>query len=160
MPEPTPSTPMTTEPNRRFYPSQGETFPVRPPVYINRTTPTAGLSVLQKNDDVSYLSHRHPILLQRLYSAVDTHLDTYSKQTFLYDAYPDYLSLHLLRGHAVRREANAFRCAEYVQWPVLYRLCGPVCSNKLVNHPCYCCVFDFPEEVYRRCFCICCKGLI
>lgn len=97
MPEPTPSTPMTTEPNRRFYPSQGETFPVRPPVYINRTTPTAGLSVLQKNDDVSYLSHRHPILLQRLYFAVDTHLDTYPKQTFLYDAYPDYLSLHLLR---------------------------------------------------------------
>ena len=78
-----------TEPLRRFYPPEGM-----------RTQPQ------QKRDDAAYLAHRHPILLQRLYQATDTMLDTYPKQSFIYDAYPDYMSLSLLRDR-ILRENNA-----------------------------------------------------
>lgn len=106
MPEHTPSTPMITEPMRRFYPSQGEEFPVRPPVFTARENFPAGLPDIQKNDDACYFSHRHPILLQRLYAAADAQLDTYPKQSFLYDAYPDYLSLRLLRDRILRENRS------------------------------------------------------
>ncbi len=120
MPEPTPLISSNTEPLRRFYPSQGEAFSERPPVIPDRKAPLTGLSLAQKNDDACYFSHRHPILLQRLYAAADARLDTYPKQSFLYDAYPDYLSLRLLRDHLLQE--NRSLTEEFLQegCPILW----------------------------------------
>lgn len=112
------------EPRQRFYPTQGNTptgqpqipsaptpaspkqSPIAPPwntpersfvpTMPNRTTSH------KKSGDATYLMHRHPVLLQRLYNAADNLLETYPKQSFLYDAYPDYLSLRLLRDRLLR----------------------------------------------------------
>lgn len=80
-----------TEPKSRFYPPQG----MQP--QENQHTLSG-----KKNDDASYLMHRHPILLQRLYSAADSFINTYLPQDFIYDAYPDYLSLRLMRDRLLR----------------------------------------------------------
>ena len=74
-----------SEPLRRFYPPEGM-----------RTQPQ------QKRDDAAYLAHRHPILLQRLYQTTDSFLDRYPPDSFLYDAYPDYQSLRLMRDRILR----------------------------------------------------------
>lgn len=78
--------PTETEPKRRFYPNQGM-----------QTTAIQPRPAKRNESDASYLMRRHPILLQRLYDAADSHLSTYRAKDFIYDAYPDYLSLRLMR---------------------------------------------------------------
>ena len=106
-----------SEPKQRFYPPQGmrqssapPSTPEQPPRYHSLKS-TTGTEVRirhpKKNgDDAAYLTHRHPILLQRLYSAADAHLNTYPSHAFIYDAYPDYLSLHLMRDRILRENAS------------------------------------------------------
>ena len=87
------------EPRQRFYPTQGITNRTVHEITSN-TVPGNRPQISsshQKKGDASYLMHRHPMLLKRLYSVAETLLDTYPKKSFLYDAYPDYLSLRLMR---------------------------------------------------------------
>ncbi len=118
----TPDYPAETEPKSRFYPNQesqtrpsipsapipdifpqmssapgAQQFPVPSPSTAARRIPSK-----QNNGDASYLMHRHPILLQRLYDAADSHLSSYRINDFIYDAYPDYLSLRLMRDRLLR----------------------------------------------------------
>ncbi len=60
----------------------------------------------QRIGEMSYFTGRYPILLQRLYDATDTMLDTYTGNDFLYDAYPDYLSLRLLRDRMLQENSG------------------------------------------------------
>lgn len=85
-----------TEPMRRFYPPQGAQ-PLPP-----KQTPEHRYMPRRTEDDAAYLMHRHPILLQRLYHAADTFLAMYPERSFLYDAYPDYQSLRLMRDRLLR----------------------------------------------------------
>lgn len=106
MPTFNPATDMPQEPLQRFYPPQGmqtgNTYPSAAPAPASeRPVPTR-----QKKGDAVYLSQRHPVLLQRLYLATDTFLDMYPPQSFLYDAYPDYLSLGLMRDRILRENAS------------------------------------------------------
>lgn len=78
-----------SEPQRRFYPNQD--LPLPP---------------YKKDDDAAYLAHRHPVLLQRLYETADTLLKTYPRHGFIYDAYPDALSLQLMRDRLLRENAS------------------------------------------------------
>lgn len=110
-----PGRPAKTEPLSRFYPSQEPQIPSAPfPGTIPRMsagmqsqTPPEHTSAPRtpseyKRGDASYLMHRHPILLQRLYDAADMHLSSYRNKDFIYDAYPDYLSLRLMRDRLLR----------------------------------------------------------
>lgn len=56
----------------------------------------------KEHSDDLYLSHRYPLLLQRLYQTVDACLDTYASNDFIYDRYPDYVSLHHMRDRLLR----------------------------------------------------------
>lgn len=101
-----------TEPRRRFYPTEGDPMPAQTRV-PSAPTPSAmpqpagrNAPSGQKRGDAAYLAHRHPILLQRLYNAADSLLDTYPEQEFIYDAYPDYLSLHLMRDRILRENSG------------------------------------------------------
>ena len=85
-----------TEPMRRFYPPQGA-HPLP-----QKQMPKQRYSPRQTESDAAYLMHRHPILLQRLYHAADTLLTMYPERSFLYDAYPDYQSLRLMRDRLLR----------------------------------------------------------
>lgn len=87
-----------SEPRSRFYPPQGK----RPQTVSGK-----------KSDDAAYLMHRHPILLQRLYHAADSLLNTYHTPEFIYDAYPDYLSLRLMRNRLLRE--NSILTEEFLQ---------------------------------------------
>ena len=60
-----------------------------------------------------YFEGRYPVLLQRLYDAAGSLLDTYSRNDFPYDAYPDYLSLRLMRDRLLRE--NKDLTEEYLQ---------------------------------------------
>lgn len=102
MPTPTPIVSTKEEPLRRFYPTQGESPRQTPPMTVTAQPPKLPVSSPKKRGDAAYLAHRHPILLQRLYTAADSFLDTYTKQSFLYDAYPDYLSLQFMRDRLLR----------------------------------------------------------
>lgn len=96
----------TKEPLRRFYPSpddRSEQFPVAMPPVISTGQPVANR---KKRGDATYLAHRHPFLLQRLYEATDSFLDSYPKNSFLYDAYPDYLSLQWMRDRLLRHNSE------------------------------------------------------
>jgi len=130
------------EPRQRFYPTQGNTatgqpqipsaptpaFPKQSPVASqwNKTeqsivpTKPNRTSLNKKNGDATYLMHRHPVLLQRLYNTADNLLETYPKKSFLYDAYPDYLSLRLLRDRLLRE--NSALTEEFLQsgCPILW----------------------------------------
>ena len=117
-----------SEPKSRFYPPQGmqpspaasriiPTLPTGTP----QKTDTSSLSnkrapllhPYKKEDDAAYFAHRHPISLQRLYEAADTLLNTYPRHGFIYDAYPDALSLHLMRDRLLRE--NATLTEEFLQ---------------------------------------------
>ena len=113
--------PLKAEPNRRFYPTQEpqahpQLSTARPqvsPLPRTQDTPVPSPTVSAphtpsgyKNSDASYLMHRHPILLQRLYDAADSHLSAYRTGDFIYDAYPDYLSLRLLRDRLLRENLS------------------------------------------------------
>ncbi len=113
--------PVITEPNRRFYPTQesqtrpqipsalspvpsvpqSQAIPAPPPEF---TAPRTARRY--KSGDASYLMHRHPILLQRLYDTADTLLSAYRTEDFIYDAYPDYLSLRLMRDRLLRENRS------------------------------------------------------
>ena len=112
----------TTEPKSRFYPPQGiqpapatlQTSPGRPApstqtmsgeLSRNRIN-TILLRPYKKEDDVAYFAHRHPISLQRLYEAADALLNTYPRHGFIYDAYPDALSLQLMRDRLLRENTS------------------------------------------------------
>lgn len=110
-----------SEPMERFYPPQGMRQPTQPIVPPHRqdkelslrdtragqkASQTASLSFKTKSDDTTYLTHRHPILLQRLYNSADALLSAYPSHDFVYDAYPDYLSLQLMRDRILRENAT------------------------------------------------------
>lgn len=88
------------EPKSRFYPPQGmRPVPApsqKPPVFPAR----------KKEDDAAYFAHRHPVSLQRLYEAADSLLSAYPRHSFIYDDYPDYLSLHLMRDRLLRENPS------------------------------------------------------
>lgn len=108
------------EPKQRFYPPQGmQTQPripsVSPPnkqrehdtslnerLQTNMRSHRKAHFANTQNDDAAYLMHRHPVLLQRLHAAADTFLASYRPQDFIYDTYPDYLSLRLMRDRLLR----------------------------------------------------------
>ncbi len=151
----------SNEPRQRFYPTQGNTptgqplIPSAPtpasqkpsPVMLRRNsrehTPMQTLpnhtASYKKSGDATYLMHRHPVLLQRLYNTVDNLLETYPKQSFLYDAYPDYVSLRLLRDRLLRE--NLELTEEFLQsgCPVLWLelLTDTVLSEVLCRKRCF-----------------------
>jgi len=110
------------EPKSRFYPPQGLrpspvlSMPAHPTVlHDTLTTPDAdsvrthrssSFRSYKKEDDVVYFTHRHPIFLQRLYEAADTFLTAYPHHSFIYDAYPDALSLQLMRDRLLRENRS------------------------------------------------------
>lgn len=90
------------EPLRRFYPPQGEQPQQKIPENSSLFPQQRSISGRKKRGDAAYLAHRHPIILQRLYNVADVLLDSYPEQDFIYDAYPDYLSLQLMRDRLLR----------------------------------------------------------
>ena len=110
-----------SEPKRRFYPPQGmQPTPTMPQTLPERPSPQAQtmsddfspyhkkdirLHPYKKEDDAAYFAHRHPIFLQRLYEVADTLLNTYSRHEFIYDAFPDDVSLRLMRDRLLRENA-------------------------------------------------------
>jgi len=56
----------------------------------------------RNSGNVMYFEQRHPIMLQRLYGAADSFLSSYGERDFIYDTYPDYLSLRLMRDRLLR----------------------------------------------------------
>lgn len=90
--------PMQPE-NRMFSPT--------PSIPDRRTAPRG------RTGDMPYFEGRYPILLQRLYDAAGALLDTYTNHDFLYDAYPDYLSLRLMRDRLLRETPDLTE--EYLQ---------------------------------------------
>lgn len=110
------------EPKSRFYPPQG----MRPAAPMPQPVPDRSSSTAEripdvpsvyakkelrpyrqkKEDDAAYFAHRHPVSLQRLYEAADTLLNTYPRHGFIYDAYPDDLSLRLMRDRLLRENAG------------------------------------------------------
>ena len=118
MPSSVPAGNTQEEPLRRFYPPQGEqpqqNIPGNPSSFPQQIIPDSASVHLRKpsvsghpkKDDAAYLGHRHPVLLQRLYNAADILLDSCTKQDFIYDAYPDYLSLRLMRDRLLRKHPD------------------------------------------------------
>lgn len=118
-----------SEPKSRFYPPQG----MRPIPVIQKNAPNIPSPAVQdssvdhalynqksirlrpykKEDDVAYFAHRHPVSLQRLYEAADSLLNTYPRHGFIYDAYPDDLSLRLMRDRLLRE--NVTLTEEFLQ---------------------------------------------
>ncbi|MBQ9768231.1 MAG: hypothetical protein IJW37_09030 [Lachnospiraceae bacterium] len=89
---PQPPMPQAPQENRMFSPTP--TMPER------RTAPRGRVG------EMPYFEHRYPILLQRLYDTAGAMLDTYSDNDFPYDAYPDYLSLRLMRDRLLRENKD------------------------------------------------------
>lgn len=114
------------EPLRRFYPSQDEQ-----PEHIM-------VSERKKRGDAAYLAHRHPILLQRLYNAADILLDSYPEQSFIYDAYPDYLSLQLMRDRLLREASEITEAFLQEGCPIIWlnHLTDTVISELLCRKRC------------------------
>lgn len=110
-----------SEPKRRFYPPQGMRPAPAAQTAPSLSSPAASelsdahslhdrksirLRPYKKEDDAAYFAHRHPISLQRLYEAADALLNTYPRHGFIYDAYPDDLSLRLIRDRLLRENAG------------------------------------------------------
>ncbi len=95
-----------TEPKKRFYPVQEAQPQTKPHHTPEPQIPPAKPPIKQKNDDTSYLMHRHPFLLQRLYDAAERLLGSYHSRDFIYDAYPDYVSLRLVRDRMLRENTS------------------------------------------------------
>lgn len=81
-------TPPTPQENRKISPTP--------------TLPERRIAPREHTAEMPYFQHRYPIMLQRLYDTAGAMLDTYSNHDFLYDAYPDYLSLRLMRDRLLR----------------------------------------------------------
>lgn len=94
--------PAKGEPLRRFYPPEGAQPKGSTSQIPSDVPPQKRIVPGNKRGDAAYLIQRHPLLLQRLYQTTETLLDTYPEHSFLFDAYPDYLSLHVLRDRLLR----------------------------------------------------------
>lgn len=111
------------EPRNRFYPTQGTPTALEPRIPsapnpsmaapvpqvppMPKVQPVPQVSTRRSTPrtrcgNATYFEQRHPILLRRLSLAADTLLDTYPEHDFIYDAYPDYLSLRLMRDRLLR----------------------------------------------------------
>lgn len=109
------------EPRNRFYPTQGTPTALEPRIPsapnpsmaapvpqvppMPKVQPVPQVSTRRSTPrtrcgNATYFEQRHPILLRRL--SADTLLDTYPAHDFIYDAYPDYLSLRLMRDRLLR----------------------------------------------------------
>lgn len=86
------------EPLSRFYPSQEADTSDR--------LPTVTLSKNARREQSSYFRGRHPVLVRRLYEAIQLLMDSYDRKSFLYDDYPDYLSLRLMRDRLLRENPD------------------------------------------------------
>lgn len=98
-------TSLRDEIRRSFYPNPDNTStPQLTPTHLaNAHSANLFHPTQKKDDDDFYLSHRYPFLLQRLYQAVDAYLDTYNSNDFIYDRYPDYVSLHHMRDNLLQK---------------------------------------------------------
>ncbi|MCH5274012.1 MAG: hypothetical protein J1E35_10090 [Lachnospiraceae bacterium] len=67
----------------------------------------------RKSGNAMYFEQRYPLMLQRLYDAADACLAAYPKNEFIYDTYPDYLSLRLMRDRMLRE--NPALTEEFLQ---------------------------------------------
>lgn len=112
------------EPKQRFYPPQGmQNLPHTPStpaqnkqsehdtpfdehLNVNLRKHLKARFACTQNDDASYFMHRHPLPLQRLYDAADRFLGAYRPQDFIYDTYPDYVSLRLMRDRLLRENLS------------------------------------------------------
>ena len=101
-------TSLRDELRRSFYPNPDNT-PSSPASSFrptDATLPKHSSQTQKKNNDDLYLSHRYPLLLQRLYQATDTYLDTYKHNDFIYDRYPDFVSLHHMRDGLLQKNRS------------------------------------------------------
>lgn len=98
--------PEQREPLRRFYPPEGAQKKRNTSRTVPEGPPQKRIAPSSKKGDAAYLAQRHPLLLQRLYQTADSLLDTYPEHSFLYDAYPDYVSLHALRDRLLRENPS------------------------------------------------------
>lgn len=87
--------------------------PVNPPMQFPPQMPERRRTTPQRQGNATYFEKRHPMMLRRLYAAADTMLDTYPNREFIYDAYPDYLSLRLMRDRILRE--NRALTEEFLQ---------------------------------------------
>ncbi|MBQ8798738.1 MAG: hypothetical protein IJZ55_04120 [Lachnospiraceae bacterium] len=92
------------EPKQRFYPTQDSANRLTHGTTSKKMSDNRSQapSPHQKRGDAAYLMHRHPMLLKQLYFTAETFLDSYPNNSFLYDAYPDYLSLRLTRDRLLK----------------------------------------------------------
>lgn len=92
----------------------------------------------KRRAEMPYFEHRYPFLLQRLYDTAAAMIDTYSGHDFLYDAYPDYLSLRLMRDRMLRE--NPELTGEFLQagCPLMWLelLADTVISERLCQKRC------------------------
>lgn len=93
---------------RSFYPDPDNALktPANSSGPANVHSPKHFPPIAKKGSDDFYLSHRYPLLLQRLYQAIDAYLDTYASNDFIYDRYPDYVSLHHMRDRLLQKNAH------------------------------------------------------
>lgn len=75
---------------------RNQTAPVQPRLQEPNSMPH------RRSGNPMYFEQRHPIMLQRLYNATDILLASYGENEFIYDTYPDYLSLRLMRNRVLR----------------------------------------------------------
>jgi len=81
-------------------PQENRIFSPVPTISERRNTPR------ERSAEPPYFEHRYPLMLQRLYDVSGAMLDTYSNHDFLYDTYPDYLSLRLMRDRLLRENQD------------------------------------------------------
>ncbi len=98
-------TTLRNELRRSFYPDPDNTSksPANASGPANAHSQKHFPPIEKKDSDDFYLSHRYPLLLQRLYQATDAYLDTYASNDFIYDPYPDYVSLHHMRDRLLQK---------------------------------------------------------
>lgn len=82
-----------------------QTFPEQPQI-PTQTMPERQNTSRQRAGEMPYFEGRYPLMLQRLYDAAGNLMDTYSANEFIYDAYPDYLSLRLMRDRLLRENPD------------------------------------------------------
>lgn len=90
--------------------NQFQTMPQAPmersPQMPTQTMPERPAAPRQRTGEMPYFEGRYPLMLQRLYDAARNLMDTYSANEFIYDAYPDYLSLRLMRDRLLRENPD------------------------------------------------------
>lgn len=119
--QPSPNRPApTSQPSFPEPPLMEQSYPEQPqmPTNPNRQTPQIPIenriqtvperqsTPRQRVGEMPYFEGRYPLMLKRLYDAARTLMDTYSSNEFIYDAYPDYLSLRLMRDRLLRENPD------------------------------------------------------